>query len=148
MATLDAVMTPHRVEIPAHLEAEAEIPLVPAGEPGCALVRQGDVMVVTGRPGKVAGLAPVPAEGIPVVRGEAGGNTHLLVTEGPSSWAPAPEGTRAGRTSILLGTVDLAEGSAAYLLHPEHGAHGLAGPGQFRITRQRQQADEIELVRD
>lgn len=134
-ATLDTIMTPHSVEIPAHLEAQAEVPLI-SGKPQ----RQGDVMVVPMRKGNVAGLKPVPAEGIPVVRGE-GGHTHLLVAEGPVSWAPA---TPAGANQ---GTLVVEEGGSAYLIHPEHGATGI-GPGHSVIRRQREQADEIRLVAD
>jgi hypothetical protein len=135
-ATLDKIMSPHSVEIPAHLEAQAEVPLI-SGKPQ----RQGDVMVIPHRKGEVEGLKPIPPEGVPVARGEAGGNTHLLVGDGAVSWAP--------RTSdaAVMGVVQVEEGSAAYLIHPEHGATGI-GPGQHTIRRQREQADEIRLVAD
>jgi hypothetical protein len=118
------------------LEAQADVPL------RTGIQRQGDVLVAPMRPGNVAGLAPVPPEGIPVVRGESGGNTHLLVADGDVTWAPAGE-----REPLMLGTLCVGPDSAAYLIHPEHGATGMA-PGLYGIRRQREQADEIRLVAD
>ena len=134
-ATIDSIMTKHRVDIPAHLEAQAEVPLI-----SDKAQRQGDVMVIPSRPGKIAGMKPVPAEGVPVVRGD-GGNTHLLVSEGPVSWAPVKT------VGAIQGTVVVEEGGSAYLIHPEHGATAF-GPGQYTIRRQREQAEEIRLVAD
>lgn len=132
MQTLEEIMTPHRVEIPAHLEAQAEVPLL------SGLQRQGDVLVIPIRPGQVAGQKRIPSEGFPVVRGEAGGNTHLLV--GTGSFASRNQGTDQG-------TLVVNEGESAYLIHPEHGATGI-GPGMYTIRRQREMADEIRLVAD
>jgi len=134
-ATIDSIMTKHRVEIPAHLEAQAEVPLI-SGKPQ----RQGDVMVIPSRKGKVEGLVPVPPEGVAVVRGD-GGNTHLLVAEGPVFWAPAKG------AGAIQGTVVVEDGGSAYLIHQEHGATGI-GEGQATIRRQREQHDEIRLVAD
>jgi hypothetical protein len=132
--TIEHVMSRHSVAVPEHLEAQAEIPVK------TGLQRQGDIIVIPSRKGKISGLVPVPAEGIPVVRGEAGGNTHLLVADGTVSWAPKTDGGPA------LGTLDVEEGTA-YLLHPEHGAQGI-GEGQYTIRRQVEQADAIRLVQD
>lgn len=127
-----SVMTDHGVAVPEHLEADAEIPLI------CGLQVQGDIAIVPTRPGLDTGT-PVPPAGVPVVRGEAGGNTHLLVADGAVSWRPASD--------VELGTVTVDDGAAAYLLHPEHGANGLA-PGTYRLRRQREQADQIRTVAD
>jgi hypothetical protein len=139
MHTLDRVMGSHQVAIPEHLEAQAEIPLI-SDRPQ----RQGDVYVIPQRPGIIDGAEPVPAEGVPVVRSEAGGNTHLLVAEGFVSWKP-----QVGIRSDLAaqGTLVVDQGSSAYLIHPEHGATGM-GPGHYTIRRQREQADEIRIVAD
>lgn len=126
------LLTDHGVEVPAHLQADAEIPVI------CGLQVQGDIAIIPTRPGVDVGR-PVPADGVPVVRGEAGGNTHLLVADGPVSWRPTDD--------ITLGTVTVEEGAVAYLLHPEHGANGL-GPGVYRLRRQREQADVIRVVAD
>lgn len=132
MQTLEEIMNPHRVEIPAHLEAQAEVPLL------TGLQRQGDVLIVPMRPGLVDGLADIPRSGIAVVKGEAGGNTHLLVGTGKMALRSRGQD---------LGTLVVKEGESAYLIHPEHGATGI-GPGMYTIRRQREMADEIRLVAD
>lgn len=132
MKTLQEIMAPHKVEIPAHLEAQAEVPVL------TGLQRQGDVLVIPMKPGLIDGLEPIPAEGVAVVRGEAGGNTHLLVGSGKVA-------LRANGQS--MGSLVVAEGETAYLLHPEHGAQGI-GAGTYRIHRQREMADELRLVAD
>ena len=103
------------------------------------LQRQGDVIVVPMRKGKVAGLKAIPAEGIAVVRGEAGGNTHLLV--GAGMWAPNTT------DPLIQGTLVVERDESAYLIHPEHGATGI-GAGSYVIARQREQADVVRLVSD
>jgi len=115
-----------------HLDREAGIPTVkdtPAP--------QGDVMI---RP--VAGLDPattaVPPGGVAVVRGENGGNTHLLVGEAFFDFR---------ENGLVIGVVTVPEGATALLSHPEHGGF-LIAPGSYEIRRQREQKDEIELVRD
>lgn len=70
-ATYKDLMGAHQVDVPAHLQADAEIPII------WGLQRQGDVIVIPMRAARVSGQEPVPAEGVAVVRGEAGGNTHL-----------------------------------------------------------------------
>lgn len=115
-----------------HLDREAEIPTVKD-----APAPQGDVMI---RP--VAGLAPattpVPAEGVAVVRGENGGNTHLLV--GKAFFDSRENG-------LVIGVVTVPDGATALMSHPEHGGF-LIAPGSYEIRRQREQKDEIEMVRD
>lgn len=133
MHTYSDILTRHDVEIPAHLEQQAEVPVLSGAQ------RQGDLIVLPARPGADAGEL-VTAAGVAVVRGEAGGNTHLLVADGPVYWRPVVGST-------TLGTVTVDDGATAYLLHPEHGAQGLA-PGSYTIRRQREQADEIRTVSD
>ncbi len=135
MQTYQEVMGAYEVEIPEHLAADAEIPVV------SGLQMQGDVAIIPTRLGKGTRVV-VPADGVAVVRGEAGGNTHLLVGEG-IEWQAAS--ARAGL--LELGIVNVPKGRVAYLLHPEHGAMGMA-PGAYRIRRQREQADEIRRVAD
>jgi hypothetical protein len=44
--------------------------------------------------------------------------------------------------------LDVAKGATAYLIHTdEHGANGI-GPGTYRLTGKREQADEIRRVAD
>lgn len=141
MTTYGAILDRHQVEIPAHLKADAEIPILADDQ------RQGDVYIFrVGRPGKVAGQQPVAPEGVAVVRGEAGGNTHLLVNSPggiPVLWA----GRDATAANPDLGTLTVPEGSAAYLLHPEHGGQGI-GPGQYILSRQVEAAETARLVSD
>ena len=134
MTTVSDVMTRHAVEVPAHLSAQADVPLL------AGMQRQGDVLVVPGSPGKPGD--PVPPEGVAVVRGEAGGNTHLLVAVGDVRWAPVTSAS-----GLTLGRLDVAPGAEAYLLHAEHGAAGIA-PGSYIVKRQREQAEVARLVAD
>lgn len=136
--TYSELLGSHQVEIPAHLTADAEIPVL------SGMQRQGDIMVIPARAAKIAGQKPVPVEGIAVVRGEAGGNTHLLVADGPGVLYAARQATAANPD---LGTLTVPEGSAAYLLHPEHGASG-HGPGDYIIRRQVEAAEQARLVAD
>lgn len=138
--TYAAILDRHQVEVPAHLEADAEVPVL------CGMQRQGDIIVIPMRAAKVAGQQPVPAGGIPVVRGEAGGNTHLLVGGDPAvpvMWA-ARQATAADPD---LGTLTVPDGASAFLLHPEHGAQGI-GPGDYVIRRQVEAAEQARLVAD
>lgn len=135
MKTYEQVMGAHDVEIPAHLLADAEVPVL------TGLQVQGDVAIVPHRHGK-SGAKPVtvPPEGVAVVRGESGGNTHLLVADGPVVWSPSSN-------EMTLGQVTVPKGATAFMLHPEHGAMGM-GPGSYLVRRQREQADEIRRVAD
>jgi hypothetical protein len=133
MRTYEQVMGAHSVEIPAHLITDAEVPIL------SGLQVQGDVAIVPHRHGKGDTIL-VPAEGVAVVRGESGGNTHLLVADGPVVWCPSSN-------ELTMGQVTVPKGAVAYLLHPEHGAMGLA-PGSYLIRRQREMADEIRRVSD
>ncbi|MEU9731385.1 hypothetical protein [Streptomyces sp. NPDC048002] len=114
------------VDVLDHLDLQAAIP-VSAG-----LQRQGDIglipVALIGY-GPPTGAEPVPAAGIPLVSAEGGGNTHLLVADGPVTWAPIdPDGPDVGCFTVP-------EGATAYILHPEHGAMGHA-PGTYLVRRQ------------
>lgn len=99
---------------------------------------QGDVAIIPTE--TTAAVGVVPSDGLPVVRGENGGNTHLLL---PS------DGVTFDRKEVglVLGILTVAKDAIAYLAHPEHGYAGV-GPGTYEIRRQREQADEIRMVRD
>lgn len=138
--TLAALETVHGVQVDEHLDRDVTIP-VSAG-----LQRQGDVIVI---PTALVGRAvrdatdPVPDAGVPVVRGENGGNTHLLLAAPVAFYTAAPQ--RSG--SLDLGVLSVPAGSTGYLAHPEHGYAGIA-PGTYVVRRQREQADIIRLVQD
>lgn len=137
MRTLSDLITQHDVDVLDHLDREVSVPVL------SGLQFQGDVAVIPSVPGREQG-DPVPAEGVPVVRGENGGNTHTLLAEGSVAWAPS---TSRDRSNLTLGWLTVAEGATAYLAHPEHGYSGIA-PGSYELRRQREQREEIELVQD
>lgn len=138
-ATFRDVLGAHNISVPDETIAEVEVPVLAGPQ------RQGDVGIFP-RAAMTAGerqLAElVPAVGVQVVVGEATGNTHLLHPAGTVRWL------RKDTDGVLLGVVEIEEGSAAYLIHTdEHGANGLA-PGCYTIHGKREQADEIRRVQD
>lgn len=135
MMKLAELIKEHQIDVHDYLDREEIVPVY------AGLQFQGDVAVVPEKSGKASKDAKqVPAEGIAVVRGENGGNTHALVASGAVTFAPES-------TGLSLGTLSVAEGATAYLSHPEHGYLGIA-PGNYNIRRQREQADEIRVVAD
>lgn len=121
-----------------HLDREAELPAV-TDRPVC----QGDVSVLPVTTGSAK--TPIPPQGVAVVVGENGGNTHSL--HGDGFYDPAPE--KPG--SLTLGTLRVPAGKEAFLLHPEHGGFRALGGklGRiFRIGRQREFAGEWRTVAD
>lgn len=135
-ASLSTLTDRHNIDVLDHLDREALVPIV------TGLQRQGDVIVVPTLGAKEATKA-VPATGVPVVRGEAGGNTHAVVAEGDVRC----DVRQASATNLTLATLTVAEGATAYLAHPEHGYSGI-GPGTYELRRQREQADELRMVQD
>ncbi|MDM4722740.1 hypothetical protein QTQ03_25240 [Micromonospora sp. WMMA1363] len=135
MIKLADAITRFTVEVDPHLDRQATIPIVTGPQV------QGDVFVLpvtTSHPG-----AAIPAAGIPVIRGEAGGNTHVLVADGPATWTPA--GPHDG--DLVLGFLTVTDGAVAYLAHPEHGYSGI-GLGRYQLSRQREYAGEWRMVAD
>lgn len=138
MKTLATLINTHGVDVHTHLDRQVTVP-VSAG-----LQRQGDVIVI---PASMAGptgdsaATPVGRAGVPVVRGESGGNTHLLLAEGDVRFDAINDG------SLAIGVLTVAEGATGFLAHPEHGYAGIA-PGSYVIRRQREQRDVIEMVAD
>jgi hypothetical protein len=115
-----------------HLELEASIPIVNGPQ------AQGDLIVVPEHYARgvtvptYAVWREVPASGIELLRGAAGGNTHSLVSDrGACEWTT----TVADDTGLALGV--LRASAPAYLIHAEHGATGIA-PGRYLVRRQRQ----------
>lgn len=140
MQQLKTLIDRHGVDVLDHLDRDALVPVVDG------LQAQGDVIVVpaamANRPTAVA-KTPVAKAGVPVVRGEIGGNTHLLLAEGDVYF----DVESGGPAELLLGTLTVDEGATAYLAHPEHAYAGIA-PGTYELRRQREQADAIRLVAD
>lgn len=134
MRSTHSILEAHQV--PTDLVADLTVPVL------TGMQRQGDVLVRPRRPGKGDTGTVVGPDGVPVVRGEAGGNTHLLVAvEGTVEWKPN------GTDLAIQGTVTVASGSQAGLIHPEHGLT-LIGAGCYTVERQTEQADELRLVAD
>lgn len=113
------------------LDKQASIPTV------STLGFQGDVAVI--RVDRHAARVRIPGDGVSVVRGENGGNTHLLIGDGAFDTSDG--------TGLTLGWVTAPAGGTTLLSHPEHGGLMLA-PGTFELRRQREQADEIRMVID
>ena len=128
----------HGIDVLDHLDRQVAIPIV------SGLQRQGDVLVIPAAlAAGVEAATPVPSIGVPVVRGENGGNTHAIVAEGVVFCDLKVADAR----NLTLATLTVAEGSIAYLTHPEHGYSGI-GPGTYVLRRQREQADVARLVAD
>lgn len=137
MITLHEAITRYGVDVDPHHEREAAIPVI------CGLQAQGDLIVVPAAQTVPIATEPVPASGVAVVRGESGGNTHLILADGPVffSWVER------SRSGLVLGVLTVPAGSVGYLAHPEHAYSGV-GPGRYELRRQREQANVIRVVAD
>lgn len=132
--TLTDIETRYGVTHHEHLDREAEIPTL------STLGFQGDVAIL--RREIPAATTPIPTQGYPVVRGEAGGHTHLLVGDG--FYDPH---TGTSPRDLLLGTLTAPNDGTTLLSHPEHGGIIIA-PGNYEIRRQREMAEEMRMVAD
>lgn len=115
-----------------HLEREVTIPIVDG------LQAQGDLLVVP--VALVSGLTvpdrarwqDVPPSGIVLLRSSAGGNPHTLVADPATCrWTPDVLDPPALALGVLTATAPV------HLIHPEHGATGIA-PGRYAVRRQRE----------
>lgn len=127
------------VTVPAHLVADAEVPVITGAQ------AQGDLIIYPAAPPPSARFMAVGSEGVQVVRrGEAAGNTHWLHQgfDSPGvTWARVDDG-------LTIGYVLVPDGQTAQLIHTdEHGANGI-GPGCYAINGKREQADTIRRVAD
>jgi hypothetical protein len=139
MRTLTAILDRAGVTVPDELLADLEVPVI-SDRPQ----RQGDVYISpVPSNGDIPAGDLIPRDGVAVVRGEATGNTHLLMSTGPCTWAPA---TTSG--GVLLGHLHVPEGEVCDLIHTdEHGVNSM-GAGTYRLTGKREMADEIRRVAD
>lgn len=125
-------------EVLEHLEGQVAIPVIDG------LQAQGDLIVVplrllpqvrlTGWANRAdwAGWRAVPRQGIELLRSAAGGNPHTLMADpGTCRW------TTAVYDPVHLALGVLTTTATAYLIHPEHGATGIA-PGTYLVRRQRE----------
>lgn len=134
--TIDRLTERHGIDVLDHLERDLDIPVL------TGLQRQGDVLVLPDA--NAAATTPVPAAGVPVVRGENGGNTHAIVADGPGVCCDT---RTASARNLTLALLTVPEGSIAWLAHPEHGYMGI-GAGSYTLRRQREQSEEMRLVQD
>ncbi|WP_410607586.1 hypothetical protein [Amycolatopsis sp. lyj-109] len=113
-----------------HLDRQVTVPVIDG------LQAQGDLIVL---PLGLLDPAPsrrdwwvLPEEGRELVRGEAGNNPHTLVAERGTcrltTWLNDPE---------RLAIAAFQNTAPAWLIHPEHGATGIA-PGAWFVRRQRE----------
>ncbi len=141
MKTLTELTEQTGVEVYDHVADDLEIPVLDG------LQAQGDLIVVpldnplfAGHDIDVdaTGLA-VPSNGIELVRGQ---HPHLLVADpGTATYTRIETFTDRLAVGIVEATAPV------WLLHPEHGATGIA-PGRYLVRRQREQAAEQRLVAD
>lgn len=135
MATLTALAARAHVTVYDHVldaHADADVPVLDG------LQAQGDVIIIPSAARLRGRSVPVPAAGIVVV---AGTHDHTLIADGPVTWESAGPG------GMDVGTVDVPDGATGWLVHPEHGANGIA-PGRYVLRRQREQAAVAQLVAD
>lgn len=135
MATLADIERATGVTVFDYLARDAEVPVITVA--AC----QGDVSVRR-IDDAVTATVSLPKAGVPVVRGEAGGNTHSLHGAGVFF---APSDGRDGE--LVLGVLTVPDGAEAVLAHPEHGFLAIA-PGTYEIGRQREWAGEWRMVAD
>lgn len=112
--------------------------------------RQGDVIIIPDRMLSIVAepTTAVPQEGVDLVRGEFGGNVHLLIVDGDAWFDRAPVSLVLDDTNIMsVGVLTVAPEAMAYLIHPEHAAVGLA-PGRYTVRRQREWNEVVHLVHD
>jgi hypothetical protein len=133
--TLADVTAATGFEVLEHLEAETQVPVLGG------LQAQGDLIILPSAARPAGPVATVPAGGVPVIEAIGGGHEHRLFagTPGTATFTPATSGRQD------IGLLECTE--PAYILHPEHGAAGIA-PGSYMLRRQREQADVERLVAD
>jgi len=124
-----------------YLDMEMEIPVIDG------LQAQGDLIVIPLM--HAAGVTipsyarwlEIPAAGLELLRGGAGGNTHSLVADRGSCERASDFRDPTRLTLRVVRTT-----SPAYLIHPEHGATGIAR-GTYVIRRQRQAVSSPNRLR-
>jgi hypothetical protein len=136
MHTFSSALSLVGVTVPDHLAADADVPILTGAQ------AQGDLIVIPVPEPTGLDWETLPSNGIQVVHGEAGGNTHWLHPGFDSPgvcWAPTPPPPRpTAQAGLALGHVRVPEGQSALLIHTdEHGANGL-GPGTYVLHRKRQ----------
>nr|WP_296769608.1 hypothetical protein [Rhodococcus sp. (in: high G+C Gram-positive bacteria)] len=144
--TLSDLTTLSGLDVLDHLDQQVSIPVIDG------MQAQGDLIVVPHAAlADVVSTHPrsrwvdVPRTGLELLRSAAGGNPHSLVAdEGVCTWTTWVQDSR----GLALGVLDTRV--VAYLIHPEHGATGIA-PGRYVIGRQRESGglySRVQMVAD
>ena len=131
------------LDVLGHLERQVTIPVTDG------IQAQGDLLVIpiallaAGPPDRIRRDVSivhsprwheVPGAGVEVLRAGTGGNPHTLVADpGTCRWTTGVDDPQ----QLALGA--LRTTGVAYLIHPEHGASGIA-PGTYVIRRQRERS--------
>lgn len=112
------------------------------------LQAQGDLLVVPTTRTAGAGATDVPAgPGIELVKGDQGGHTHSLVAPDGGCTVHLRDTSVGGSTDDLVVALVTCT-KPVFLMHPEHGASGIA-PGNYEIRRQREfNAAEARRIAD
>ncbi len=107
-----------------HLDRSLTIPVLHG------LQAQGDLLVMPVFLVESTDWRPVPREGLVLLGGV---HPHVLVADpGACLWTDGPDGRAFDATAPV------------YLMHPEHGATGLA-PGRYVTRRQREWRGRVEM---
>ncbi|WP_415972348.1 hypothetical protein [Rhodococcus sp. 077-4] len=133
--TLSSLTDLTGLDVLDYLDKEISVPVIDG------LQAQGDLIVVPYAlldgivvPTERTRSEKVPLSGVELLRSAAGGNPHSLVSDGGMcSWASPVHDVRGLALGILTNS------RTAYLIHPEHGATGIAA-GRWVIGRQREGA--------
>lgn len=134
------------LDVQDHLERQTAIPVT------SGLQAQGDLIVIPWRLltqiiSYRTRWQDIPASGIELLRSTAGGNPHTLIADpGTCQWTTSITHDSGLSLGALTAT------AVAYLIHPEHGATGIA-PGTYVIRRQRERSagldqQGIQLIAD
>ncbi|MDJ0395653.1 hypothetical protein QMK17_20230 [Rhodococcus sp. G-MC3] len=129
-----------------HLDQQVSVPVVDGPQAqGDLIVVPHEVLVDVVKIERWSSSFSVPRSGIELLRSAAGGNPHSLVADdGECTWITGVRDSR----RLALGILDTRV--VAYLIHPEHGATGIA-PGRYVIGRQRESGglySQVHLVAD
>ena len=121
------------LDVHGHLEREVSVPVVDGLQAqGDLLVLPFDLVSSVVELHRYQGPREVPPQGVELVRGAAGGNPHTLTADpGTARW------TSTVHDPLRLAVAYLENTAPAYLVHPEHGATGIA-PGRWLVRRQRE----------
>src|SRR3954465_10468451 len=128
MHTFSSALALIGLEVPDHLQAEAEVPVLRVAQ------AQGDLLIFPTEPPARVQWTALPPAGVQVVHGEATGNTHWLH---PGFDSPGVRWARAEEQGVRVGVLTVPRGQSALLIHTdERGANGI-GPGTYAIHRKR-----------